>query len=361
MELRLGRRARAGSRRPPRSSCTRATPPSAWTRSRASATCAWRCDGTLLAESRRPTALFETWLPTRWYLPAEDVHLDRLEPSGTVTRCPYKGQARFWALPGGRDLAWSYPEPIPECPRIAGLVAFFNEHVDLTVDGEPQPRPFTPWSLGLPRLSAFASLPPAHDAHRGRIHRLRRRRDPVGQPRPAAGRLGRALRHRLVAVRRDPHRRAGRRRLRGGRVRDPRTTAASTRTTSSTSPGGKTFFWAGRYHRDINQRDTLQTDLNVFQDFEPKLSEASRAADVVFLANIQPDLQREVREQCTQARFVAMDSMNFWIESAHGSLLADDLAHRLPRAQRRRARAAHRRAQPDPRRPQGARARARAS
>ena len=85
--------------------------------------------------------------------------------------------------------------------------------------------------------------------------------------------------------------------------------------------GGRTFFWSGRYHRDINQRDTLQTDLNVFQDFAPKLSEASRAADVIFLANIQPDLQREVREQCTQARFVAMDSMNFWIESAHGSLL----------------------------------------
>jgi sugar/nucleoside kinase (ribokinase family) len=86
-------------------------------------------------------------------------------------------------------------------------------------------------------------------------------------------------------------------------------------------PGGRTFFWAGRYHRDINQRDTLQTDLNVFEDFEPKLSEASRAADVLFLANIQPDLQREVREQCERARFVAMDSMNFWIESAHGSLL----------------------------------------
>src|SRR5215203_71060 len=86
-------------------------------------------------------------------------------------------------------------------------------------------------------------------------------------------------------------------------------------------PGGKTFFWAGRYHRDINQRDTLQTDLNVFQDFQPKLSDASRAADVLFLANIQPDLQREVREQCASARFVAMDSMNFWIESAHGSLL----------------------------------------
>jgi sugar/nucleoside kinase (ribokinase family) len=85
--------------------------------------------------------------------------------------------------------------------------------------------------------------------------------------------------------------------------------------------GGKTFFWAGRYHRDVNQRDTLQTDLNVFEDFEPKLSEASRDAEVLFLANIQPDLQREVRQQCAGARFVAMDSMNLWIDIAHESLL----------------------------------------
>src|ERR671921_565683 len=86
-------------------------------------------------------------------------------------------------------------------------------------------------------------------------------------------------------------------------------------------PGGKTFFWAGRYHRDINQRDTLQTDLNVFEDFRPKLSDASRAAEVVFLANIQPELQREVREQCAGSRFVAMDSMNLWIDIAHESLM----------------------------------------
>ena len=86
-------------------------------------------------------------------------------------------------------------------------------------------------------------------------------------------------------------------------------------------PGGKTFFWAGRYERDVNLRHTLQTDLNVFEHFQPSLSEASAAADVVFLANIQPDLQREVREQCTQARFVAMDSMNLWIDIAHESLL----------------------------------------
>jgi cytidine kinase len=85
--------------------------------------------------------------------------------------------------------------------------------------------------------------------------------------------------------------------------------------------GGKTFFWAGRYERDVNIRHTLQTDLNVFEHFEPSLSEASAAADVVFLANIQPDLQRRVREQCSQARFVAMDSMNLWIDIARESLV----------------------------------------
>jgi sugar/nucleoside kinase (ribokinase family) len=86
-------------------------------------------------------------------------------------------------------------------------------------------------------------------------------------------------------------------------------------------PGGRTFFWAGRYHRDINRRDTLQTDLNVFEDFRPKLSDASRAAEVLFLANIQPELQREVREQCPGARFAAMDSMNLWIDIAHAQLV----------------------------------------
>jgi cytidine kinase len=86
-------------------------------------------------------------------------------------------------------------------------------------------------------------------------------------------------------------------------------------------PGGKTFFWAGRYERDVNVRHTLQTDLNVFEHFQPSLSEASAGADVVFLANIQPDLQREVREQCTAARFVGMDSMNLWIDIAHESLV----------------------------------------
>jgi sugar/nucleoside kinase (ribokinase family) len=86
-------------------------------------------------------------------------------------------------------------------------------------------------------------------------------------------------------------------------------------------PGGKTFFWAGRYERDVNIRHTLQTDLNVFEHFEPKLSQASRDADVLFLANIQPDLQRAVREQCTRARFVALDTMNLWIDIARESLV----------------------------------------
>jgi sugar/nucleoside kinase (ribokinase family) len=85
-------------------------------------------------------------------------------------------------------------------------------------------------------------------------------------------------------------------------------------------PGGKTFFWAGEYSDNLNERVTHVTDLNVFETFEPKLSQAAQDCDVLFLANIQPDLQRGVREQCANARFVAMDSMNFWIDSARESL-----------------------------------------
>jgi uncharacterized protein (DUF427 family) len=107
-------------------------------------------DGVLLAESERPHALFETSLPTRWYLPFEDVRTERLVASDTTTRCPYKGTAAYWSVPVGdtlhRDLAWSYAEPVIECPRIAGLVAFFGERVDLWVDGELVERPRTPWS-----------------------------------------------------------------------------------------------------------------------------------------------------------------------------------------------------------------------
>jgi sugar/nucleoside kinase (ribokinase family) len=84
--------------------------------------------------------------------------------------------------------------------------------------------------------------------------------------------------------------------------------------------GGRTFFWKGRYHDDMNTRDTLETQLNVFEHFAPKLSQRSREADVLFLANIQPGLQLQVREQCEAAKFVALDSMNLWIDIAREAL-----------------------------------------
>lgn len=85
--------------------------------------------------------------------------------------------------------------------------------------------------------------------------------------------------------------------------------------------GGRTFFWRGHYEFDMNTAFTDDTQLNVFGEFKPKLSQASRDADVLFLANIQPDLQREVREHCPGVRFAGLDSMNLWIESARDSLV----------------------------------------
>jgi cytidine kinase len=86
-------------------------------------------------------------------------------------------------------------------------------------------------------------------------------------------------------------------------------------------PDGKTFFWRGRYEYDLNTAHTLDTQLNVFETFQPKLSEKSKSARLVFLANIQPTLQKKVREQCRNAEFVAMDTMNFWIDSAKDALI----------------------------------------
>src|SRR6202162_1422902 len=83
---------------------------------------------------------------------------------------------------------------------------------------------------------------------------------------------------------------------------------------------GSTFFWRGEYGWDLNTRETLDTQLGVFEGFQPKLSESSRSSDVLFLANIQPDLQREVRAQMPDARFVALDSMNLWIDTARDAL-----------------------------------------
>lgn len=107
--------------------------------------------GQTVAKSTRARFLFETGLPTRYYLPADDVRLDLLTPSATVTRCPYKGTARYWsATVGGRtwdDIAWSYPDPIPECPRIKDRIAFYNENVDeIRVGGEIVPKVRTKWS-----------------------------------------------------------------------------------------------------------------------------------------------------------------------------------------------------------------------
>jgi len=86
-------------------------------------------------------------------------------------------------------------------------------------------------------------------------------------------------------------------------------------------PEGKTFRWRGRYDYDLNVAHTLETQLNVFADFKPKLSDESKSSRLLFLGNIQPDLQREVREQMPDAELVALDTMNLWIDNTRDSLL----------------------------------------
>jgi uncharacterized protein (DUF427 family) len=107
-------------------------------------------DGMTIAESGSPRLLFETGLPVRYYLPKTHVRMDLLAPTDSVTHCPYKGQAGYWSVRGGEnvreDLAWSYPAPLPEAQKIAGLVSFYNERVDLYVDGVLQERPVTKFS-----------------------------------------------------------------------------------------------------------------------------------------------------------------------------------------------------------------------
>jgi uncharacterized protein (DUF427 family) len=106
--------------------------------------------GVSVAETSHPTFLFETNLPRRAYLPKLDVRMDLLEPTRSATMCPYKGTARYWSVRAGgdvhTDLAWSYDAPFRESAPIAGLVAFYDEHVDVFVDGELQPRPKTKFS-----------------------------------------------------------------------------------------------------------------------------------------------------------------------------------------------------------------------
>ncbi len=110
-----------------------------------------RINGETIADTTRPVLLFETGLPTRYYLPKVDVRLDLLRPSSTTTACPYKGIAGYFsvAVPGMPvvvDIAWVYPKPIVQVPTIENHISFFDERVDVFVDGVLQARPTTRWS-----------------------------------------------------------------------------------------------------------------------------------------------------------------------------------------------------------------------
>lgn len=113
-------------------------------------------DGQTVADTRRPRLLFETNHPVRYYIPQEDVRMDLLVPSATQSRCPYKGPASYWSVKIGdylfEDMVWGYMEPIPECPKIKGLLCFFHERgAEIHVDGEKMPAPKTKWARELPR------------------------------------------------------------------------------------------------------------------------------------------------------------------------------------------------------------------
>jgi len=107
-------------------------------------------DGVTVADSHSPRILFETGLPPRYYLPLSDVRTDLLRPSDTQTQCPYKGTASYWNLDAGsgahKDIVWIYRTPLPESQKIAGLAAFYDEKVDVYIDGVHQPRPHTKWT-----------------------------------------------------------------------------------------------------------------------------------------------------------------------------------------------------------------------
>lgn len=107
-------------------------------------------DGELVADSTHPTVLFETGLPERYYLPKVDVRMDLLTPTERSSACPYKGWANYWSVTVGGvthdDVAWGYRTPLPESEAIAGLVCFYNERVDLEIDGESVERPTSKFS-----------------------------------------------------------------------------------------------------------------------------------------------------------------------------------------------------------------------
>jgi uncharacterized protein (DUF427 family) len=107
--------------------------------------------GQTIAESHHPRLVLETGLPVRYYLPAQDVRMERLQASGTTTRCPYKGRASYWSARVGervfRDIVWSYRDPLPACSPIEGLLCFLHERVEaIYVDDALLPTPSMPWS-----------------------------------------------------------------------------------------------------------------------------------------------------------------------------------------------------------------------
>jgi uncharacterized protein (DUF427 family) len=103
-------------------------------------------DGTVLAESTSAFLLFEPPLPVRCYFAPDDVRAERLTPSDRITRCAYKGEASYFSVGDETDVAWTYRAPLRDAAEVAGRIAFFNERLDVFVDGEPAERPVTPWS-----------------------------------------------------------------------------------------------------------------------------------------------------------------------------------------------------------------------
>jgi uncharacterized protein (DUF427 family) len=109
--------------------------------------------GLTIADTSHPRLLLETGIPTRYYIPEQDIRMDLLEPTESSSHCPYKGQASYWSAHIGnrvfKDIVWSYRDPLPDCSKIEKLLCFYNERVDaIYVDGERIAVPITPWSKG---------------------------------------------------------------------------------------------------------------------------------------------------------------------------------------------------------------------
>jgi uncharacterized protein (DUF427 family) len=103
--------------------------------------------GQLVADTRRAVALFETDLPTRWYIPRDDVLAPLERNDGHRTTCAYKGHATHWDVAGEKAIAWSYELPLNDAVPVRSMIAFYNERTDIEVDGELEKRPRTQWSV----------------------------------------------------------------------------------------------------------------------------------------------------------------------------------------------------------------------